>query len=203
MADALATPSYPIALNISRPTSPSRFWAIPIVGICVKALILIPHFIVLYVLLLILGLAHVVIWIPVLFTGKYPSWGFSLTAGLIRWVVRLYMYLYGLSDEYPKFSFQAPGDIEIAQPESSSRFFAIPIIGYLVKIIILIPHLVVLYVLNLVLGLCQLVIWIPVLFTGEYPDWAFGLVKGFTLWSARVYSYLFGLTDAYPPFSFS
>jgi hypothetical protein len=195
--------SYPIVLSKGRPLAVNRFWAIPIVGILVKAIILIPHFIVLYVLGIVVGLAHLVIWAFVLFTGQYPEWAFNLNAGVLRWWARLLLYLYGLSDDYPAFSMEAPGDIAIPRPESSSRFWAIPIVGIFVKYIILIPHFIVLYVLGIVVGICQLVIWIPVLFTGEYPQWAFQLVSGYTLWTIRVYAYLLGLIDAYPPFSFT
>jgi hypothetical protein len=173
------------------------------VGALVKAIILIPHFIVLYVLAIVSGLAHLIIWIPVLFTGQYPQWGFNLTAGVLRWSQRLILYFYGITDAYPAFSMESPGDIVIPRPESSSRFWAIPLIGIFVKSIILIPHFIVLYVLGFVVGLCQLVIWIPVLFTGEYPSWGYQLVSGYVLWATRVYAYLLGLTDAYPPFSFT
>jgi hypothetical protein len=194
---------YPIVLSTTRPESSNRFWAIPIVGILVKCIILIPHFIVLYVLGIVSGLAHLIIWAFVLFGGQYPEWGYALTAGVVRWAGRLYLYLYGITDNYPAFSMDAPGDIVIPRPTSSSRFWAIPIVGIFVKYIILIPHFIVLYVLSIVVGICQLVIWVPVLFTGQYPQWAFQLVSGTTLWTMRVYAYLLGLTDSYPPFSFS
>jgi hypothetical protein len=194
---------YPIVLSTARPESSNRFWAIPIVGILVKCIILIPHFIVLYVLGIVSGLAHLVIWAFVLFTGQYPEWGFNLTAGYLRWAARLTLYVYGITDNYPAFSMDAPGDIVIPRPASSSRFFAIPVVGAFVKFIILIPHLIVLYVLGIVVGLCMLVIWVPVLFAGQYPQWGFQLVAGTTLWTMRVYAYLAGLTDSYPPFSFS
>src|SRR5947209_1307193 len=107
----------------------------------VKLIILIPHLIILYVLGIVVGLSQLVIWIPVLFTGHYPDWGFSLTAGYVRWLIRLQAYIYGLNDAYPAFSMDAPGDVYIERPATSSRFWAIPIIGILVKYIILIPHL--------------------------------------------------------------
>jgi len=195
--------AYPVALTAVRPPSSSRFWAIPIIGILVKGIILIPHFIILYVLGIVLGIAHLVIWIPVLFMGRYPDWAFGLNAGFVRWYLRMAYYLYGLSDAYPAFSMDAPGDVFIARPESSSRFWAIPIIGILVKYIILIPHFIVLYALSIAVSACQLVIWIWVLFGGVYPGWAFTLVAGTLVWTARVYSYFLGLTDRYPPFSFS
>ena len=195
--------AYPVQLTVARPESSNRLWAIPLIGICIKAIILIPHFIVLYVLAIVLGISHLVIWIPVLFAGKYPDWAFGLNAGFVHWWMRVILYIYGLTDRYPPFSMQPAEGVSIDRPQSSSRFFAIPVVGFFVKYIILIPHFIVLYVLGLVVGVCQLVIWIPVLFTGSYPDWAFGLVAGTTLWSVRVYSYLLGLTDRYPPFSFS
>jgi hypothetical protein len=194
---------YPIVLSTGRPVSSNRFWAIPLIGAFVKGIILIPHFIVLYVLGLVNAAAHLVIWAFVLFTGHYPDWAFNLNAGLLRWATRVAMYLYGITDDYPAFSMEAPGDIVIARPTSSSRFFAIPIVGFVVKGIILIPHFIVLYVLGFVVALCELVIWIPVLFTGQLPQWAFQLVAGTTLWAVRVYAYLLGLTDEYPPFAFS
>src|SRR6266852_3941424 len=83
------TTGYPIVLGTSRPVSVNRFWAIPIVGIFVKWIILIPHFIVLYVLLIVTILAHLVIWAVVFFAGRYPEWGFNLTAGVIRWSIRV------------------------------------------------------------------------------------------------------------------
>jgi uncharacterized protein DUF4389 len=199
----LTTGAYPIAYGTTRPLSSSRFWAIPLIGILVKAIILIPHFIVLYVLSIVVGIAQLVIWIGVLFGGRYPDWAFGLNAGFIRWLTRLQTYLYGISDAYPAFSMDAPGDVYLERPLASSRFFAIPIIGALVKYIILIPHFIVLYALNIAVSACQLVIWIFVLFGGTYPEWAFTLVGGTITWTARVYGYFLGLTDRYPPFSFT
>src|SRR5207244_2740586 len=88
------TTGYPIVLGTGKPVSVNRFWAIPIVGAFVKLIILIPHFIVLYVLAIVTFLAHLIIWIPVLFTGQYPEWAFNLTAGVLRWSQRLILYFY-------------------------------------------------------------------------------------------------------------
>jgi hypothetical protein len=202
MAD-LATSTYPVVLTVSRPSESSRFWAIPLIGILAKFIILIPHFIILYVLGLVVGILQLVIWIGVLFGGTYPDWAFGLNAGYLRWYLRFAFFLYGLTDTYPAFSMEAPGDLRIERPESSARFWAIPIIGIFVKWIILIPHFIVLYALGIAVAACQLVIWIPVLFTGVYPGWAFSLVGGTVLWATRLYAYLLGLNDRYPPFAFS
>lgn len=203
MSELQTTSAYPVQLSVARPLSSSRFWAIPLVGILVKCIILIPHFVVLYVLGLVVAVLQLVIWIPVLFTGRYPDWAFGLVGGLLYWWMRVTLFIYGISDRYPPFSMDTGDGVAIGQPQSSSRFFAIPIIGIVVRSILLIPHFIILYVLGIVVGLSQLVIWIPVLFGGTYPDWAFTLVGGTTLWSVRVYGYLLGLTDRYPPFAMS
>jgi hypothetical protein len=82
----------------------SKFWAIPIVGISVKYIILIPHLIILNVLGLVVALLQLVTWIPVLFGGKYPLWGYQLVGGTIRWSARVMAYGLGLTDQYPPFS---------------------------------------------------------------------------------------------------
>jgi Domain of unknown function (DUF4389) len=192
---------YPVALTAEPPQAVSRFWAIPLLGIVIKSIILIPHIIILYVLSFIIPLVHLVIWIPVLINGRYPDWAFTFNAGQIRWYARVTGYVFGLSDDYPAFSFEAPDDLQIDRPDTSSRVWAIPIVGYVVKLIILIPHFIVLYVLALAVAVCQLVIWIQVIFSGLYPSWAHTLNAGFILWTARISAFFYGLTDEYPPFS--
>ncbi|MBV9324867.1 MAG: DUF4389 domain-containing protein [Chloroflexi bacterium] len=189
-------------MTLSPPVGSTRFWAVPVLGFLIKLLILIPHLIVIYVLGIALFFAELVIWIPVLFTARYPGWAFGLVAGYLRWVTRLAMYFYGLSDAYPAFSFDAPEDMLIERPESSSRFFAILLVGGIVRYILLIPHYIILYALGIAVAACQLLIWVWVLFGGQYPAWAFTFVGGTITWSTRVYAYFFGLTDRYPPFSF-
>ncbi len=93
-----------------------------------------------------------------------------------------------------------PVRLEIDIPERSGRFWAIPLLGLLAKAIVLIPHLLILYVLGLAIEVCQLVIWIWVLFGGRYPRWAYGLVSGYMRWYVRVGAFFLGLTDRYPPF---
>jgi Domain of unknown function (DUF4389) len=86
-------------------------------------------------------------------------------------------------------------------PQSYSRFWAIPVLGLLVKWVILIPHFLVLGVLGLVVGILQFVLWVPVLFAGQFPQWGYGFVAGCVRWNTRVMAYALGVTDQYPPFA--
>ena len=77
-----------------------------------------------------------------------------------------------------------------------------PYLGALpvLQALLLVPHLVIMYALNVVMSVILLLAWAPVLFTGAYPIWAREMASGYLRWSVRVQAYFYGLTDAYPPF---
>jgi hypothetical protein len=95
-----------------------------------------------------------------------------------------------------------PVRIDAVYPAQSSRLLAACGILFLFpKVLLLFPHLIVLWF----LGLASMVVtwvgfWI-VLVTGSLPRSIFDFVLGCTRWQTRVNAWLFGLTDEYPPFS--
>lgn len=203
----MAIPEYPVQVTFDQNVSPNQFWAIPVLGFVAKSLALIPHLIALAVLGVAVLLAQLVLWISVLSTGRFPDWGETLVGGTIRWTVRVAAYLFGLTDVYPPFSLHdAEGDapypvrITVQRQPMYNQAWAIPFLGLLVKSVLLIPHFLILRVFEVVAGVLFLVSWIPVLFTGIYPMWGYQLVGGYLRWNTRVFAYLFGLTDRYPPF---
>jgi hypothetical protein len=201
-----ASTGYPVHVEFPILESHNKFYAIPIIGRSARVIMLIPYIIALVVLGLVVYVCQLVVWFPVMTTGQYPAWAFRLNGGMIRYTKRFYSFLYGLTDRYPSFSLEDhPGDgdamVVIEPQQTYSKFYAIPIVGILVKEIILIPHLIILGILGYVVELVQLVTWIPVLFGGKYPLWGYQLVGGYIRWSARVMAYFLGLSDQYPPFS--
>jgi hypothetical protein len=95
-----------------------------------------------------------------------------------------------------------PVQLTIREQTKYNRLFAIPLLGFLIKVVIVIPQLIVLWVLLLVFELLQLVTWIPVLFGAKYPSSLHRYVTAVFRWSVRVQAFFWGLTDRYPPFSF-
>jgi hypothetical protein len=77
--------AYPVSVEFIIPAHNGWFWAIPVVGYLARVLVLIPHVIV------------------VLFAGRYPTWGYALVGGYLRWNLRVNAFLLGLTDEYPPF----------------------------------------------------------------------------------------------------
>ena len=95
----------PLELTINlEGRSMSRLWGIPFVGLFVRYIALIPHLIVLAILVLVGYLMELILWIPILVTGRYPSWAMSFYSGLLRYGARVGAYLLLLPVPYPPFS---------------------------------------------------------------------------------------------------
>ena len=71
----------------------------------VKWFLAIPHFIVLFFLVIGAFFAVIVAWFAILFTGRYPQGLFDYVVGVGRWALRVYAYAFLLvTDQYPPFS---------------------------------------------------------------------------------------------------
>jgi len=101
----MANPStYPVRVDADYPEHSSRGLAFLGILLSLKALLLIPHYIVLiFVNLIAFILAWLSFW-AILFTGKYPRGMFNFVWGSVRWNTRTNAWLYSLTDRYPPFS---------------------------------------------------------------------------------------------------
>jgi hypothetical protein len=71
----------------------------------VKWLLAIPHYIVLFVLVIGAVFAVIIAWFAILFTGRYPRGLFDYVVGVGRWSLRVEAYAFLLlTDRYPPFS---------------------------------------------------------------------------------------------------
>jgi len=95
---------YPLTFEVDYPDASSRLLNFPFLGIIIRTILLIPH----YVVLFFLGIAaFVVIFIAqfaILFTGAFPAGMHKFVVGYTRWSMRLTAYTLGLTDKYPPFS---------------------------------------------------------------------------------------------------
>ena len=95
---------HPITVSISRPEKSSRLWALSfLLFLFPKAIALVPHFIILWVLGIASFIAVVIGQFAVLFIGKYPQELFNFTVGVTRWSTRVNAFFMGLTDIYPPF----------------------------------------------------------------------------------------------------
>ena len=72
----------------------------------------------------------------------------------------------------------------------------------LIRLIMIIPHIFVLFFLNIAAGIVSFIGWWGALFTGRLPGFAYNYLSGYVRWYTRVQAYgTYLLTDQYPPFS--
>jgi hypothetical protein len=93
--------------------------------------------------------------------------------------------------------------IDIDLIKNPSRFYAFPLIGGFVKIIMLIPIAVELGLLQLAYFSILLVNSLAVLFTGRYWRISYDLGMGLLRLEAKTAFFMYGLTNKYPGFSLS
>ena len=89
----------------------------------------------------------------------------------------------------------APVLVAFAGPAPQSR------LTVLVRIFMVIPQLVVLWLLGVAAMVVVIIGWFGALFTGRLPVFAADFLTGYLRWLTRVYAYTVLLTDVYPPFT--
>jgi hypothetical protein len=94
-----------------------------------------------------------------------------------------------------------PVDLWLVRPDTQSRLTNFPFLGWIIRSLLLIPHVVILYFFQIAAGIIFLIATFAILFTGKYPRGMFDFYVGYLRWSERVSGYAFHLYDSYPPFS--
>jgi hypothetical protein len=136
-------------------------------------------------------------WFAIVFDGKFPPGLWNLSAMYLRWRVRAVAYLMLLRDEYPPFGEGLyPAFLTLPRPAEARDRVTVAF-----RILLVLPHLLVLWVLGIAWGISTLISWIAILFTGSYPAPLYDFAVGVLRWTTRVEAYFLLLRDDYPPFS--
>jgi hypothetical protein len=187
-----------------RNRQPSRGLALAGAIFFVKAILLLPHAIIVGVLGWLAGIvAYVGFWI-VAFTGRMPEGIATILDIYLRWTARTAGWFTGIVDEYPPFETDPTGygfDATLPHNEAPSRGLAVAGILFFVKAILLIPHMIVLWFVYIGAIVATWVGFVIAAFTGRLPEGIQDFVAGTLQWWTRVVAWLYGLTDEYPPFS--
>jgi len=136
-------------------------------------------------------------WFAIVFAGRHPEGLWKLTVFYLGWRVRAVAYMTLLRDEYPPFGEGAyPAELRIASPEGERNRLTV-----FFRLLLAIPHFLVLWLLSLVWAVTTAIAWIMILVTGRYPETLYGFGLGVLAWSTRVEAYVLLLRDEYPPFT--
>jgi hypothetical protein len=193
---------YPVVVDVPTDPGQNRLWGIPFVGLIIRAILVIPQIIVLWILAILIGFLFLISWIPILINGRQAGFIYTIMGGYLRLSTRVNLYVGLITGRYPPFG---PGgehtiDVTFDESERQNRLWGIPFVGVWVRLIILIPHYIVLTLIGIVVAFMFLVSWAPVLFMGRQADVIVQWIGGFYRWAVRVGAYSLLLTGKYPPF---
>jgi hypothetical protein len=199
------SPPYPIRLYVMRPDTQSKLLNFPVLGWLIRTVLLVPHLLLMYAVQLLGLLAWWIALWGILFKGRFPRGLYRIGAGTLRWYMAIYCYQFSLYDEWPPMDFEQRPDreliLEVDMPERYNRWLNLPFLP--LKFVLAIPHLLILYALVSAAFVVGLIGQFAILFSGSFPVGLHRFVVGVQRWNARMYGYLFSLTDEYPPFSLS
>src|SRR5690606_34717105 len=143
-------------------------------------------------------------WFAILFTGKDLEGLQSLRMLHLRYMMRTTTYATFLVEEYPPFTFPTtgadPGDVARVRVDITPEVEGRNRLTVFFRLILALPHLIVLAVLTLASVVCVVIAFFAVLFTGRWPDGLRGFVVNVMRWQVRLQAYMALLTDEYPPF---
>jgi hypothetical protein len=197
---------YPVQVSITNERGINNLWGIPFLGHMARGIMAIPHLVVLALLGICIELWVLVGWIPILLYGRVPALAVRIVC---EWMLR-YQKVAGyvtllMPGPYPPLEEGLPGPVALQvnlKTLEINQVWGIPIVGFVARIVAAIPHIVVLSILATVMWLTLIVLWIPILFTGRYPEWAAGYYRHVLRYMARVQAWILLLPVPYPPFVF-
>ena len=139
----------------------------------------------------------IVSWFTIVIGGTHITGIRQFMTFYMRWRVRALAYLMLLEDAYPPFGDESyPASIDIVDPAGPRDRLSVGL-----RIVLAIPHFVVLFFVVLAWCLTTIAAWFIILFTGAYPQGLYEFGAGALRWLLRVQAYMLLLVDDYPPFS--
>jgi len=190
--------AYPITFEADLPNRVARWRPL------VHWLLLIPQYIVLYLLGLVAGVVVIVAWLMAVFTATVPLGLARLLALYLRYSARVQAYSLFLHGTYPPFEFpdtmedpaHQPVRVDV-RPDQTGRnrltiFF---------RLVMLIPQMLFGILIGIGIWFVSIIGWFAVIILGRWPAGLRDFAVGALRWSTRVNGYYLLLTDEYPPFS--
>ncbi|MFD8483256.1 DUF4389 domain-containing protein [Kitasatospora sp. NPDC059673] len=163
--------------------------------VLLRLLLLIPQFIVLWLLSIVAFVVAVIGWFGALFTGRLPRFAAKWLSGFLAYDTRVYASMLLLVDRYPPFSFDAsehPVRIEVRPGEELNR------LAVFFRLLLAIPAAIIQGLLQAGWWTLSVVHWLIVLITGRMPQALFEATAAVLRYRMRFQAYLMMLTSAYP-----
>ncbi|MDH6108915.1 hypothetical protein P3T36_006292 [Kitasatospora sp. MAP12-15] len=163
--------------------------------VLLRVLLLVPHFVVLFVLSFVAFFAAVVGWFAALFTGRLPVPIADFLAGYVGYHTRVLASSMLLVDRYPPFALRAPAGYPVQIELRPGRLNRLAV---LFRIILMIPAVIIESLATSGWCVVALVIWLVVLIAGRMPRPLFEASAATARYAMRLSAYTLMLTSAYP-----
>ena len=166
-------------------------------------LFLIPHIIILFFFGLVFFLLSILGILCSLF-GTYPEFIRNFLWNVAKWRWRVTAYYLCLCDTYPPFTTASenyPTEIRVDNREGNSRSTLLTLYGTIFqgKIILLLPHYIIIFFYAILAAIASFLGPIVVLLLGRYPESWMGFIVKVRQQRSRISAYAICLTEAFPP----
>ncbi|MFD7642459.1 DUF4389 domain-containing protein [Kitasatospora sp. NPDC059795] len=163
--------------------------------VLLRLLLLIPQFIVLWLLSIVAFVVAVIGWFGALFGGRLPRFAAEWLAGFVAYDTRVYASMLLIVDRYPPFRFQAPEHpvrIELRPGEPLNR------LAVFFRLVLVAPAAIVQGLLQAGWWTVSVIHWLVVLIMGRMPQALFEATAAVLRYRMRFQAYLLMLTSTYP-----
>jgi hypothetical protein len=113
----------------------------------------------------------------------------------LRYIIAFYAYIGLLTDKLPTKDSRDTVRFEVTPTGEPSAG------NVLLRIILAIPHAIVLALLGIVAFVLLVIAVVMILISETYPEGIFKFLRGYLRWQVRMFVYLAGLVEEYPPFA--
>ncbi|QKW20318.1 DUF4389 domain-containing protein [Kitasatospora sp. NA04385] len=163
--------------------------------VLLRLLLLVPQYVVLWVLSIVAFAVVVIGWFGALFGGRLPRFAARWLSGFLAYDTRVYASSLLLTDRYPPFRFEAqdhPVRIELRAGGPLNR------LAVFFRLLLAIPAAIVQGLLQTGWWTLSFISWLVVLVLGRMPQALFGATAAVLRYRMRFQAYLMMLTAAYP-----
>ncbi|WP_331741711.1 DUF4389 domain-containing protein [Kitasatospora sp. NBC_00039] len=191
-APAPSTNEWLPVLDMPAPGSQNRL------TVLVRLILLIPQFVVVWVLSVVAFFVAVIGWFGALVLGRLPVFAADYLSGYVPYETRVNAYLLLTHDRYPPFAFRTPDhpvQVEL-RPGELNR------LAVFFRIVLAIPAMIIQSVIYTGWWTVALISWVVVLVLGRMPQALFEATAAILRYRMRYTAYLLMLTSAYPKYLF-
>lgn len=161
-----------------------------------RALLVIPNFVVLFLLEIAQAFVTIAMWFVALFTAQVPPSLWEFSTSVLKWNARTNAFTYFLTDRYPPFRLgdaDFPVSVSVGGPPDRFNRFSV-----LFRVVLLIPAWIVVVVFTEGVGVFSIVAWLLTLIMGRCPRPMYLVNAAWLRYTLRFYAFAFLLTTEYP-----